>query len=276
MKSACRLAPMMPFGIDHPVEDQRADQRRDDHRQQREEDHRPLEEAWQAVDRQRDEKAQQHGERRDDEAVGQREGQGAIERQRVDTRHRHRATPLLSGKDRLPSSADREMCAVEIGAQPVELAQRFLARSARRSLRHRHGCPCVQPKGPQLSTVTITLSCSTNSDWTATETTGSAMNSSIASGEGRMNQKNVYVSRCGRRRLETLDLGSDWGTKSRAQPWGRPLAALVERRLAQEAAFFGSSVVGGADVAERLRSVLGALEEIADFVARSAVCSRPI
>ena len=61
----------------------------------------------------------------------------------------------------------------------------------------------VQPNGSQLCTETMTLSCATNSDWMATDTTGAAMNTSIAMSEGRMNIRKVR-----------------WGTGSAPVPLG--------------------------------------------------------
>src|SRR3569623_33204 len=92
----------------------------------------------------------------------------------------------------------------------------------------------------------------------ATEMTGIAMKSSIASAEGRMNQKNVpcFTPAPGERSKE-------WGPAS-AGP--RSMS-----RSAEEAAFLGCRFVRCVDVLERLLGVLGPLEEIADLIAERGV-----
>src|SRR6478736_6171969 len=92
----------------------------------------------------------------------------------------------------------------------------------------------------------------------ATETTGRAMKSSIASAEGRMNQKNVL---CFTRRPQAI--GTKWGPAS-AGP--RSMSRSV-----QEAAFFGRRLIGCVDVVERLLGILGSLEEVADLIAERRV-----
>ena len=117
--------------VDHPEQDERPDQRRDNHRQGRSKDRRPLEHAWQAVDAQRHTKTEDEHQRHDNESIGEREGESLVERKVH--RPRSETAPAFA---RLPCGGNflgRQVIAVDVGTEPVESPKRY---------RLAQGCRC--------------------------------------------------------------------------------------------------------------------------------------
>ena len=123
-------------GVEHPVEHQRADQRRDDQRQQGEEDHRTLPELRNRVHRERDREAEQHPGWGHDEGAGAREGEHLVEREVVEPVG-DVGRSVVVGEDR-PDLVRGEVVSVETGREPREAPERL-------GLLERRGRRCVHP-----------------------------------------------------------------------------------------------------------------------------------